>query len=81
MTTRCLPIIGNLLAVPGQSDSYTAVEPIGAAELREVIKAKWCLSCRATDGSSTSTGCGTYYLLAELAGDVLVVRGEFVGVR
>ncbi|MFD7643018.1 hypothetical protein ACFV4P_20440 [Kitasatospora sp. NPDC059795] len=80
MTISCLPIIGNLLPA-GQPDSYTATEPIGVAELREVIKSKWCLSCRTSDGSSTSTGCGTYYLLAEIDGDVLVVRGEFVGVR
>ncbi|KDN80432.1 hypothetical protein [Kitasatospora cheerisanensis] len=76
----CLPIIGTL-APAGLPDTYTATEPIGVAELREVIKAKWCLSCRTVDGSSTSTGCGTYYLLAEIDGQVLTVRGEFAGVR
>ncbi|MFJ1797198.1 hypothetical protein [Kitasatospora griseola] len=82
MTARtCLPIIGNLRPRPDLSDAYTATEPIGVAELREVIRSRWCLSCRTIDGPSTTSGCGTYHLIAEIDGHVLVVTGQFAGVR
>ncbi|MFF0394122.1 hypothetical protein ACFYS8_36260 [Kitasatospora sp. NPDC004615] len=73
MTLR-LPIIGNLRPDPDQGPSaYAATEPITREQLRQVERAEWC--------RSVNTATGRYYLLVELDGQVLVVAGEFTGVR
>lgn len=79
MSTRSLPIIGTIR--PTTSTSYTATEPISAAELGQVIRAPWCRQVNTSDATSAASSGGTYYALVELDGDVLVVRGEFVGGR
>ncbi|MFI9784658.1 hypothetical protein ACIHEI_14295 [Kitasatospora sp. NPDC051984] len=81
MSTMCLPIIGDVRPTPGRPDSYTATKPITVAQLRQVTKAEWCRKVNATDGSNSGEDQGTYYALVELDGQVLVVTGEFTGVR
>ncbi|MFD7645927.1 hypothetical protein ACFV4P_35440 [Kitasatospora sp. NPDC059795] len=76
-----LPIIGNLRPDPSQGPSaYAATEPITGEQLREVERAEWCRSVN-TNGRRATTGRSRYFLLAEFEGDVLVVTGEFTGVR
>ncbi|MGW4810532.1 hypothetical protein ACWEPB_02655 [Kitasatospora cineracea] len=77
-TAVTLPIIGDARR---NKAGYTAAEPISLAQLAQVACSAWCHSMRTTDGPSSAPGSVTYYLLAEIDGDVLPVTGTAVTAR
>ncbi|RPE34942.1 hypothetical protein [Kitasatospora cineracea] len=74
-TAVTLPIIGT---AQKNRAGFTAAEPISLAQ---VARSDWCHSMRTTDGPSSGPGSVTYYLLAEIDGNVLAVTGTAGGAR
>lgn len=77
-TAVTLPIIGT---AQKNRAGFTAAEPISLAQLAQVARSDWCHSMRTTDGPSSGPGSVTYYLLAEIDGNVLAVTGTAGGAR